>query len=104
MSAPFQPGDCVVCVDASSRKLSARPITPIMTLVRGAIYRVASAFNAPNGDPVVLLDGEAPHRFHEYPGQVTGWLASRFRKIDDEVTDEFRSMLRNLPVKQGEDA
>lgn len=95
MSAPFQPGDVVVCVDDRPSWSN----TPYQAehcrkhLRRGAIYRVVSIVVAPSGDVGLGLSGipNCPTPFGD-----TGWSAFRFRKIDDEVTEDFREQLRSL--------
>ena len=91
MSAPFQPGDVVVCVDDRTS-----PGSPIVRFKRGKEYRVRSVF---------LTEGR--QRRHDIFGEVVWGIviagfenkaaaAQRFRKIDEGVTEEFREQLRSL--------
>jgi hypothetical protein len=89
MSAPFQPGDVVVCVDNAPDRRCQRPEL-LAWLAVGRHYRVRTTglpFDCihVNGDGLSMLEGWQPHRF---------------RKIDDEVTEEFREQLANLPVRE----
>lgn len=93
MSAPFQPGDVVVCVDAEPLPYS---VIPIRCIRVGGVYRV-EAFNPK------MLDRFSGECFDgvQLVGVVadtgTGWLgAYRFRKIDDDVTEDFREQMRSL--------
>jgi hypothetical protein len=98
MSAPFQPGDCVECIDAKPDALDPKA----NLLKEAAIYRVARVG--------IREDGEAAVAFHAIPIPGTqgkrgyAFCVRRFRKIDDEQYPEVLAMLRNLPVKQGENA
>lgn len=90
MSAPFQPGDVVVCVNARPC-----PCYPEATVPKqGALYRVTEAqdFHDPNTDQrefCVRVDRDNC----VYRGKV-GWYAHwRFRKIDDE---EYPLVLERL--------
>jgi hypothetical protein len=95
MSAPFQPGDVVVCVDDRQS-----PYSP-HGLLRGAYYRIAGLrppmYNSVINEKCLGVELVAPES-----GNPNGYGAFRFRKIDDEVTDEFRAQLRSLntPAKQ----
>lgn len=97
MSAPFQPGNVVLCVDDRPGKVKRTLLgeceVVASQLRRGSIYRVSKVGPAPNGKvgvfiegipPLVAWDGELPFR------------SDRFRKIDDEVTEDFRQQLRSL--------
>lgn len=93
MSAPFQPGDVVVCVDDAREALpGARwSRTPVR---KGGIYRVLwcrqSAF--PGVYAVRLTSDTADEN--------AGWRHTRFRPIDADVTEDFREQLRKLPVRE----
>lgn len=100
MSEPFQFGDVVVCVDRDEGM-----ITPIsQAWVRlGAVYRIVCCEIGDNeltGEELwcVTLDGD-PENIIDPDG---AYPAAWFRKIDDDVTDEFREALRQLPVKTPE--
>ncbi|RYG90133.1 MAG: hypothetical protein EON59_00705 [Alphaproteobacteria bacterium] len=88
MSAPFQPGDVVVCVDTSANFTGGRPDN----IQKGAHYRieVGSYPDPDHGRPIVRLVGL-------HSGDWTGaYLASRFRKIDDETYPEVLERLKAL--------
>jgi hypothetical protein len=89
VSAPFQPGDVVVCVDA---KPDARD-PEAGHLVERKTYRVAVI--GPRD-----TDGSLSVGFDCIPGSrpntVYGFSVARFRKIDDEVNDAFREQMRAL--------
>ena len=86
MSAPFQPGDVVVCVDDRD----------CLNIRRGAVYRVAEVrcgydiVSGESGAYGVVLAGVKTD-----PGYDT-WHPIRFRKIDDEVSEDFREQMRSL--------
>jgi hypothetical protein len=91
VSAPFQPGDVVVCVDDGPN--------PFGGLQHGLrvrqCYRIEAAFDDIRVQlPLVLVFGR---RSLDHTG---AYLASRFRKIDAEVTEAFREQLRKLPVRE----
>lgn len=101
MSAPFQPGDVVVCVDdRRSLDFYCADQSWTVSITRGAYYRVTGIVLTIPG-PALLLDGERPHTCSCCDGE-NGWNPHRFRKIDDDVTEEFREQLRKLPVKDRE--
>ena len=87
MSAPFAPGDVVVCVDASPPRNIV--LTPLTSLQERATYRVTAL--SPSGRSV-LINGEMPHIAVGYskPG---GWDPYRFRKID-AADEEFAARIR----------
>lgn len=95
MSAPFQPGDVVVCVDDSPCGCGCGDDSG---LANGHVYRVGEmvnvAFHYPD-DPwnVFLLnfDHSGPHHPH---GESLG--AHRFRKIDDEQYPEALAAIRAI--------
>lgn len=94
MSAPFKPGDCVECIDAGP---SEEGYTP-PELIQGAHYTVFAVGEDPFGQPGVFLDEQDSRGF------AGGYLAYRFRKIDDEVTEDFRARLRTLNPPEPVDA
>lgn len=90
MSAPFQPGDRVECIDASPRDGAIIPIHKF--LVQGADYLVSDVIdhnNQHDGWSLRLVGIPVPD-------PMEGWNYRPFRKIDDEVTEDFRSMIRTL--------
>ncbi|KTF68656.1 hypothetical protein ACNFJ7_02060 [Sphingomonas sp. HT-1] len=97
MSAPFEPNDVVVCVDDGACGCGCGDDTGLRI---GRSYRIFAvedvSFWWPEDPWNVILcnfDHTGPH----HPdGASLG--ARRFRKIDDEVTEEFREQLRKLPV------
>lgn len=88
MSAPFQPGDVVVCVDNAPNDDTNDP-GPLAWLVLRRVYRVRT----------VGLPFDCIHVVGDGLGRGAGWQPHRFRKIDAEVTGEFREQLRKLPVR-----
>lgn len=86
MSA-FQPGDVVVCVDDRGPRNEPTE-TPTGWIVRGNHYRVEKCIDHVLGAGV-KISGVAVNRFDWF-------YADRFRKIDDEVTEEFREQLRAI--------
>lgn len=100
MSAPFAPGDVVVVVPRPVRGASpnVRYIqSPRSRLKVGSYHRIQGVFRCFDVWAVRLCGVEPS------PGSK-GFPADRFRKIDDEVTDEFKAHLRELiaPAKQRE--
>lgn len=90
MSAPFKSGDVVVCVDDRGCRCCGDPV-PVS---KGAIYRVVDLWlSKTDGQErwaVVLANVPLPQT------HAPGINAARFRKIDDEVTEEFVAELRRL--------
>lgn len=87
MSAPFQPGDVVVCVDDSPDTRGNMVVARFLR--RLAIYRVEWCGLTTVGVWGVQLFGD--------PSTRSGaWAADRFRKIDDDVTEDFREQMRSL--------
>lgn len=87
MSAPFQPGDVVQVIDG------------ILDLKTGSIHRVVAAHPPVPGMTStwgIRVSGADHNWLHAFQG----WRHTRFRKIDDEVTEEFREQLRKLPVRE----
>lgn len=84
MSAPFQSGDVVVCVDDRSR--DPRYADHAAHLRRRQTYRV-ERIDSRGG---VVLRG-LPLNQHGF-----GYLADRFRKIDDEQIPEVLERLKAL--------
>jgi hypothetical protein len=87
MGAPFQPGDVVVCVDdrlgTHGKCFSGEWVS------KGAHYRITVVYQ----NQGVKLAG------FQLDGRE--WFSvRRFRKIDDEVTEEFREQLAKLPVRE----
>lgn len=97
MSAPFQPGDVVVCVHVDPSEVSDAEWLPSV----GSYYRVLECFEAVDWHGRehwgVVIDGD-PVDCPEDEG--AGWRSDWFRKIDAEVTEDFRQQLRKLPVKE----
>lgn len=94
--APFEPGDVVVCVDASPPRIarSERMKALVRAVCRlGAVHRVADVRVAwgrrSKGRTALVLQGIDSN-------PAAGFDAERFRKIDDEVTEEFRVQMRSL--------
>jgi hypothetical protein len=89
MSAPFQPGDVVVCVDASPGRLSGR-----RSLKLRMVYRVSACRPSLDGTPSghVLVDGESPHGITDM-GAWRGWDTVRFRKVD-AADEQFTARIR----------
>ena len=86
MSAPFAPGDVVVCVD--DRDI---PGTFPCGLRKGAAYRIERCSFAGDGTPVVDVGLNIENDREEF------WhLARRFRKIDDERYPEVLERLKSL--------
>jgi hypothetical protein len=91
---PFDVGDVVVCVDDRLREHSGKSVP--QRIRKGNLYRVIGAAVSPwLRLPTVTLDGVHSE---------TGFYADRFRKIDAEVTEEFREQLRKLPVPEPSNA
>lgn len=86
MSAPFQPDDVVVCIDASPCS-SGSPFP----LRRGSIWRIRQARYADLWGWGVNLFGEPALP----PGKM-GFRADRFRKIDDEQIPEVLERLKAI--------
>jgi hypothetical protein len=95
MSAPFAPGDVVVCVDASPARIAmsdkGKQLVARYCKV-DAVYRV---------EAVRLSLGRRPGKLClKFVGidsePYAGFSASRFRKIDDEVSEDFRQQLKSL--------
>jgi hypothetical protein len=96
MSAPFNVGDVVVCVDDRPT-----PAWGETGLKRGRMYRVSRV-------GPVMLNTLLQRDCHSVdvvgvvaPSRGRGFGDFRFRKIDDEVTESFRSQLKSL-TKQKE--
>jgi hypothetical protein len=94
VSGPFEPGDVVVCVDAGIIHCAGNTRHRGLYFTKGYVGRVVGVRPTMPGlkygricgcTALVLADGKSGH-------------INRFRKIDDEVTDEFREQLRKLPV------
>jgi hypothetical protein len=94
MSAPFQPGDVVVCVDDRPLRWGCIGNSPVTPLRRGSFFRVTAIVWTLEGDSI-LIDGERPHTCLCCDGE-SGWHPERFRKIDDEVEEVFREQMRAL--------
>ena len=88
MTAPFDVGDCVVCVDDAAYRCHHGARHLGATTKRGLIVRVRSFGAARCGCPTITWGG----------GFMEQAMASRFRKIDADVTEDFRAMLRRVPV------
>lgn len=89
------PGDVVVCVDASG-------LPPVVTqLNEGARYIVAwiGEGEGYSSDLTVLLDGIVDR---DEAGNFWGYLACRFRPLNDGDSEQFREMIRDLPVREKE--
>jgi hypothetical protein len=90
----IQPGDLVVCVDASP---SAHPTsTPYpRRLVEGRHYRIAGVYPFSDGDGLGVELADDP-----IIGDDTAWEIERFRKI--EKSDEgFSTWMKSLrPIKE----
>lgn len=89
MSAPFQPGDVVEAVGAPRDQYPG--------------YQYAAS--KPAGRKVCrVLSCVGPYRLGVWGVTVTGipgfWGHVCFRKIDDEVTDDFRQRLKSLPKQR----
>lgn len=96
MKAPFKPGD-VVCVDAGPDPKS-NAVFPLFCVRVKCVYRVKETkivLHSHTGLPswVASLYGISPSTTS---GMLGVW---RFRKIDDEVTEDFRQLLTLLPKK-----
>lgn len=92
MSTPFQPGDCVICVYAGPNHDGGIPAD----IVEGAVYRVDHCFlHLHSAHMLVALVGNV-----NFVDETGAYLASRFRKIDDEVTESFRQQMRSLCKKK----
>lgn len=91
MSAPFRPGDCVVCVDDRPR---GRHETSVIPPIReGDVDRIIWVVIDPDGEWGVKL---AMHR--PSPG-YDGFAAWRFRKIENDTGFDFREQIRAKPVR-----
>ena len=95
MSAPFQVGDAVVCVDDSACRCCGMDLPAR----KGRYYHVEATQRGFNN---ILNEYITSLVLRGVPttglGRHSGWglNAARFRKIDDEVTEEFREQLRSL--------
>lgn len=90
MSAPFAPGELVVCVDASNRTGPNYVITPRRLSPRG-IYRVVWCLPSGSIPGVwkVRLPGDPPPEY-------AGWEHDRFRKLcpnEALAHNQWRAML-----------
>ncbi|RYG87627.1 MAG: hypothetical protein EON59_06865 [Alphaproteobacteria bacterium] len=94
MSAPFNVGDVVVCVDAAPRSWNIpAQVVNLRRLAVGRYYRVAGlGAVVRTSSPSLFLEGL---RAVNEPYGV-GWAADRFRKIDDEQIPEVLEILRSL--------
>jgi len=90
MSAPFQPGDVVVCVDNKPATSMQNPLPPVSL---GSVHRVSWCGVTTDAD-----DGRLRCGVNLDEGIACIWTrpAEWFRRIDGEVTEDFRSMLRTL--------
>jgi hypothetical protein len=77
MSAPFEPGDVVVCVDVTPHRKFGPP-----DLKLGAYYRVTDYIDPPGLGAVVRVAGA------DHSPAFGGFRAQRFRKINDEQYPE----------------
>lgn len=105
MSAPFQPGDVVVCVDASAPSQYWRKRSHRFPLALGSIWRVRGTGLSETGEEGIYLFGyRGP--IYDRTKREAPLRPDRFRKIDDEVTDEFRQALKSLksPTPETADA
>lgn len=85
MSAPFQPGDVVVCVDAVSPNRTGLVPTNVKA---GKTYRVTCCYVGVTGDWAVTIANTLPR------AGSAGFKAWRFRKIDaadEQFTAEMRA-------------
>ena len=90
MNVPFQPGDVVVCVDDAAFTCSHGTTHLGFTIKRSAVVRVQSLSVSSCGCGTIKWDDR-------YMAQA---MAERFRKIDADVTEDFREQLRKLPVRE----
>jgi hypothetical protein len=90
MSAPFKPGDVVVVV---YQKDGVHAAPGIPRIPKGSIHRVADVYGCDFWAAVVVNGWPSGH---VSPIGNDGWDARSFRKIDDEVTEDFRARLRTL--------
>lgn len=93
MKAPFEAGDVVVCVGSTSNDpLAPKRMRSDGAPPKGTAHRVLD---------VVFFLGEWGVVVSGYPSAhpTRAWIHSAFRKIDADVTEDFREMLRKLPVK-----
>lgn len=88
MIAPFQPGDVVVCVATGGEYDFVAPV-PFVSL-RG-VYRIGRCGRCRDIWAVQLVGDP---NMAAYPR--AGYPAFYFRKIDAEVTEDFRQQLRSL--------
>lgn len=94
MKAPFESGEVVVCVDDRTSK---QIITSRHTILRkNSVYRVSDVWRYSESEFYVLIDGEERHKVKGY-SVLGGWSHKRFRKIDEDVTEDFRKLLASLP-------
>ena len=90
MTPPFSPGDLVEVIDARPRAWHEPKDHHI---AKGDVMTVdafSRAFPLGWGFPNAFV------RVRGRRGKVAQWDAYRFRKIDDEVTEEFREQLRTI--------
>lgn len=97
MSAPFAPGDVVVCVDDRPGKVRWCPEGDLQTVSSGlrrfSTYRVDRIAPAPCGDIGLTLVGIAPPV--AWDGELP-FNPNRFRKVDDEQYPEVLERLKSL--------
>lgn len=96
MSEEFKVGDVVVCVDDRDNTYFQGHGNASCYVTRGRHYRVAGlSYPAPrSGKPRMKLAGAV-----DPDGHLVNLRCNRFRKIDADVTEEFRSTLRKLPTE-----
>lgn len=90
MSAPFAPGDVVECVDARKPSWHEPKDHP---LALGDVFRVRRFVR---GIPFGLA---FPRSFVVFGGRenaILHWDAYRFRKVEPQLTADFRAQLKSL--------
>lgn len=93
---PFDVGDVVVCVDADPDPLTG---CADIGLRHGAAYRVAGVSPYPDSDGchgISVTGVEVRALLNEHAEWLPFFRHTRFRKIDDGVTDEFRHQMRSI--------
>lgn len=89
MSAPFQPGESVLCWRPCEGEVPA-----IWEPTVGFVYTVAWGANDVDDEPIIGLI-EDP-----YDDGINGFDADAFRRVELRQDFDFREQLRKLPVKQ----
>jgi hypothetical protein len=87
----FRPDDLVICINDTPPFAGA----PMGALCKGTIYTVAHVGQEWSGEEFLGLEEIDP-----VPG-FYGYMAWRFRPVDDHRLDVFRVALRTAPTRKG---